>query len=63
MGKGEFKIWLDDSARHGRCKTIGGTAWGVGDGVCCNLSLKIAAKLASAEMVSSPTLANGTFGW
>jgi hypothetical protein len=60
---GEFNIWFDDSARHGRWKTVGGTAWGVGDGVCRNLSLKIAAKSASAEMVASLTRANGTSGW
>jgi hypothetical protein len=58
----EAKIVLDDSARHVRCLTFGGAAGSVGGGVCRNLSLKIAASLASAEMVSSPTRANGTYG-
>jgi hypothetical protein len=57
---GEAKIGFDDSVRHGCWKTIGGTACGVGDGVCHNLSLKIAANSASDEMVSFPARANGT---
>jgi hypothetical protein len=60
---GEANIGLDVSARHGRWVTFGGAAGGVGGGVCRNLSLKIAANSASAEMVSSPTRANGTSGW
>jgi hypothetical protein len=59
---GEAKIGLDDSARHGRSVTFGSAAGGVGDGVCCNLNLKIAANAASADMVSSLTRANGTSG-
>jgi hypothetical protein len=59
---GEAKIGLDDSARHVRCLTAGSAAGSVGGGVCHNLSLKIAANSASAEMVSSPTRANGTSG-
>jgi hypothetical protein len=43
MGMGEFKILFDDGARLGYGKTLGGAACGSGDGVCCNLSLKIAA--------------------
>jgi hypothetical protein len=60
---GEAKIGLDDSARHGRWVTFGGAAGSVGGGVCCNFSLKIAANSASAEMVSSPIRANGTYVW
>jgi hypothetical protein len=46
MGMGKADIGFDDAA----------------DGVFCNLSLKIAAKSARADMVSSLTLANGTSG-
>jgi hypothetical protein len=59
---GEAKIGLDYSSRHVGCLTVGGAAGRVGDGVCHNLSLKIAAKSASVEIVSSPTRANGTSG-
>jgi hypothetical protein len=52
---GEAKIGLYDSARHVHCLTVGGAAGSVGGGVCRNLSLKIVANSASAEMVSSPT--------
>jgi hypothetical protein len=52
---GKDKIGLDDSARHVRCLTVGGATGSVGGGVCRNLSLKIVANSASAEMVSSPT--------
>jgi hypothetical protein len=62
MGMGEFKIWFDDGARLGRWNTLGGAAWGAGDEVCRNLSLKIAAKSVKADMVSYPKLANGTSG-
>jgi hypothetical protein len=62
MGIGEFKIWFDDATRLGCCETCGGTASGAGDVGCHNLSLKIAAKSARANIVSSPTLANGTTG-
>jgi hypothetical protein len=59
-GMGEANIGFDDSARHGHRVTFGGAAGSVGGGVCHILSLKIATDLASAEMVSSPTRANGT---
>jgi hypothetical protein len=62
MGMGELKIWLDVGARLGHGKILGGAAWGVGDGVCHHFSLKIAAKYVRADMVSSPTLANGISG-
>jgi hypothetical protein len=62
MGLGEFNIWFDDGAWFGHGKTLGGAAWGAGDGVCRNLSLKIATRSVRADMVSSPTLANGTSG-
>jgi hypothetical protein len=62
MGMGEFKIRCDDGARLGQGKTLGCVAWGAGDGVCCILSLKITAKSVRANMVSSPTRANGTSG-
>jgi hypothetical protein len=52
---GEAKIVLDDSARHVRCLTVGGAAGSMGGGIYCNLSLKIVANSASAEMVSTPT--------
>jgi hypothetical protein len=52
---GEAEIGLDDSTRHVRSLTVGGAAESVGGGVCRNLSLKIVANSASAEMVSSPT--------
>jgi hypothetical protein len=59
---GEFKIWVDEEMRLGRGMTLAGEAWVAGDGACCNLSLKIAAKSVRADIVSSPTLANGTSG-
>jgi hypothetical protein len=59
---GEFKIWVDEGMRLGRGTTLAGEARVAGDGSCCNLSLKIAAKSVRAAMVSSPTLANGTSG-
>jgi hypothetical protein len=62
-GMGEAKIGLDDSAGHVICLTVGGAAGSVGGGRCHNLSLKIVASLASADMVSSPTWANDTSGW
>jgi phage terminase large subunit-like protein len=62
MGMGEFKIWFDYGTRLGRGKTLGGAAWVARDGVCPYLSLKIASKSARADMVSCPTLANGTSG-
>jgi hypothetical protein len=46
----------------GRGTALVGEARVSGEGACCNLSLKIAAKSARAAMVSSPTLANGTSG-
>jgi hypothetical protein len=63
IGMGDFKTGVDDSERHGRWKTVGGAAGGVGDGVFRSLSLKIAANSARAEMVSSLTRANGTSRW
>jgi hypothetical protein len=51
-GMEEADIGFDDSARYGRWVTFGGAAGSVGGGVCRNLSLKIAANSASAEMVS-----------
>jgi hypothetical protein len=62
MSMGEFLIWADAGARLGGWTILAGTASVVGDGVCCILSLKIAAKSVGAAMVSSPTLANGTSG-
>jgi hypothetical protein len=41
---------------------VAGEACVTGDGGCCNLSLKIAAKSVRAFTVSSPTLAKGTSG-
>jgi hypothetical protein len=59
---GEFQIWVDEGMRLGHGTTSAGEAQVTGDGACCNLSLKIAAKSVRAAMVSSPTLANGTSG-
>jgi hypothetical protein len=59
---GEFKIWLGEGMRIGRGTTLAGEACVTGDGACCNLSLKIAARSARAAMVSSPTLVSGTSG-
>jgi DNA replicative helicase MCM subunit Mcm2 (Cdc46/Mcm family) len=60
MGMGEFLIWADEGARLGRWTIVAGAAWVAGDGVCCILSLKIAANSVRAAMVSSQMLANGT---
>jgi hypothetical protein len=57
---GELNIWVDEGMRLGCVTTLAGEARVSGDGACCNLSLKIAAKCAKAAMVSSPTQANGT---
>jgi hypothetical protein len=63
MDMGEAKIGFDDSVRHGRWVNFGGAAASVGDGVCCTLSLKMAANSAGAKMVLSPTRVNGSSGW
>jgi hypothetical protein len=59
---GVFKIWVGEGMRFGRGMTLAGEARVSADGGCCNFSLKIAAKSVRAAMVSSPTLANGTYG-
>jgi hypothetical protein len=62
MGMGELLIWADEGARPGCWTILAGAAWVAGEGACCNLSLKSVAKSVRATMVSSPTLANGTYG-
>jgi hypothetical protein len=62
-GMGKAKIGFYYSARHLRGLTVGGAAWSVEGGVCCNLNLKISASSVSAKMVTSPTWVNGTSGW
>jgi hypothetical protein len=44
-------IWADEGARLGRWTILAGAASVVGDGVCCILSLKIAAESVRAAMV------------
>jgi hypothetical protein len=59
---GELKIFVGEGIMIGRETTLAGEARVSGSGACCNLSLKIAAKSVRADMVSSPTLENGTSG-
>jgi hypothetical protein len=62
MGIGELNIWLGGGTRLGRETTLGGESIVVGDGACCNLSFKIAARSVRADIVSPLTLVNGTSG-
>jgi hypothetical protein len=59
----EANIGLDDLARHVHSVNLGGAAGRVGVYFFRNLSLKISASSVRAEMVTSPTWVDGTYGW